>query len=279
MSQALVSLGPWIGTTFRSVETNLAPGVAGGFSAFCAIRGAGTVQGGQLRYFGNTDGATRGWSFRRLPDLAEDPLEGTPALARLAFVLATDAGVEFTAVAQIPRPQFIGRVLFMGASFRGNGTDFSFYLNGTRMAVPTVFAGAIGLGDSQLRYGVSSADSGDRVIGAAYSTETFENNQDELDYIQELVFSRFVRVEGGAVMREALADVYTTPPVAPIPEYIYDSWDLRGPFLATPTTLPNKGTALSSGDLIYAGGGTVLGVEVDTNPNITGPTLIPIFAP
>lgn len=269
-----VSLGDFEGNVYASSAVNLAPGSALGFNVFAAIEGSWSEQQNPGLYFGNTDEATTGWSFRRLADVVEDPLTGAPAFAALAFVVAGAA--EVSAIAYIPKPLFVGRTFFLGGAFTGDGNDISFYINGARIASPIGFGGAYVPGASSLRLGVTDPGP-DRIIGGAYSSQNFGNVQPLLDAVHLVAFHNFIHTQASAAMREAVNAAFAFGG-APLPEYVYDAWDARGPSLTTVSPLPNEGTA-ANGDLIFGGGATVLSVQIDRVPNFTGPTNIPIVIP
>jgi hypothetical protein len=274
MTKQLVSLGGWIGDKYLSTLTSLAPGLSTGFNVFAAIRGGSADQDGTSIYFGNTDGAATGWSFRRLPDVAADPLLGAPAYVVLAFVVAE--ATEISVLVHIPKPLFVSRTFFLGGAFRGNGTDVSFFVNGSRLQDPAEFAGDYAPGDSGLSVGVSGDVSADRIIGAGYAAQDFGNVQGLIDAVHQLAFQQFVQLPAGAIMREALTTVFETASVA-LPEYIYDAWSVRGPTLTTITPLPNEGAA-AGGDLPF-NGSAELDVQMDLVPNFTGATNIVIVEP
>ncbi len=269
----LVAIKNWLTSFYQSSLASYAPGIAAGFSAWCAVRGGDGVQGTVVTYFGNSNGTSTGWRFCRLADVAASSPE--PRLFPIQVQVADSAPAIVLATCRIPAPLWVGRVYLFGMTMSDSRNELALWANGVRLTTATAYANTLVPGASNLKFGVQSSDAcTDSLIGGAYSSYVGASLA-EADTVHAAVFDAFKAQQGGGkalynAITQAAASTGVTIPL----ETCYDSWALRAPFLTTPATLANEGTDLTAGDLTFSGA-AVLQPSVDQAPNFTGPTLIP----
>jgi len=259
----LVSLRNWLASFYQSALTTYAPGLAAGFSAWVAVRGGDGTQSDVATLFGNSNGATTGWRFTRLADVAESTPFGR-SIPVAVQVFSTVVG-SVSAIVYIPMSMWVGRTFLFGMTFSGNAGTLAFYANGVRLQAPVAFANALVPGASRLIYGIThaGANSRDELVSAAYSS-FIGADAAARDLFHQDIFNQFKLEGGGLALKNSLDQAGIAA------ESIYDSYKARGPFAVTPPTFVNTGTDLISGDLTYAGTPVVLQPRVDTIPNFTG---------
>jgi hypothetical protein len=258
----LVSLRNWLASFYQSALTTYAPGLAAGFSAWVAVRGGDGTQSDVATLFGNSNGATTGWRFTRLADVAESTPFGR-SIPVAVQVFSTVVG-SVSAIVYIPMSMWVGRTFLFGMTFSGNAGTLAFYANGVRLQAPVAFANALVPGASRLIYGIShaGANSRDELVSAAYSS-FIGADAAARDLFHQDIFNQFKLEGGGLALKNSLDQAGIAA------ESIYDSYKIRGPFAFTPPTFVNTGTDLISGDLTFSGV-AALQPRVDTIPNFTG---------
>jgi hypothetical protein len=269
---AFVSLRNWLTSFYQSTLGSYAPGIAAGFSGWLAVRGGDGVQATTVVYFGNSNGTTTGWRFQRLADVAS----ASPQTRLVPFQIqvADTAPALIVATARMPIALWLGRVHLFGFTMNDTLNTLSLWMNGVRLTAGSAFAATLVPGASNLTYGVQSSDDcRDELISGAYSSYAGATLA-EADLVHAAVFNSFKQQTGGKVLLNAIGEAQEQTAVNIPLETCYDSWGARGPFLATPTTLPNEGTDLTAGNLTFSGA-AVLQPQIDRTPDFSGATLIP----